>query len=389
MITFKKQNDGLSGVLPGEDHISGLLVYGTAPVAWAGGTGITTRQIGSVKQAEDFGITAAGSTTKVWHYHISEFFRIQPNSLLWVGIFPAPATANDYTFQEIRTIQNAADGKIRQIGVYVTIPLATAQINTLEGVYDDLFEDDYSPLAIVYAPDIQSVSDLATLTDLRTLAAENVSVVIGQDGGAKGKILFDDVDKSISCLGALIGTISRASVNENIGWIEQFDVAETELDVPAFANGQLFKALTKAQIEAIGNKGYIFLKKERGIGGTYFNDSPTCVSATNDFNRIERNRTIDKAVRGVRASLLPQQNAPVLIDAATGKLAPEAIAYFNSLANRPIQQMERDGELSGYSVFIDPDQNFLTQGKLTVSIKNVPLGVVFNFDVNIGFANKV
>jgi hypothetical protein len=387
MITFKKQNDGLSGVLPGEDHISGLLFYGTAPSGYAIG-GVPVRQIASTKQAEDLLIVGTGAT-KVWHYHIREFFRIQPNSLLWVGIFAAPTLAADYTFEEVKTIQNEANGKIRQVGVYVQIPLATAQINALDGIYDDLFEDEYSPLSIIYAADIQSVTDLATLPDLRALTAENVSVVIGQDGGAKGKILFDDVDKSITCLGALLGTISQAAVHENIGWIEQFNVGETELDIPAFANGNLFKAKTKAEIEAIHNKGYIFLKKERGIGGTYFNDSPTCTALSNDFNRIERNRTIDKVVRGVRAALLPQQNSPVLIDPENGKLATEAIAYFTSLANRPIQQMERDGELSGYSVFIDPDQNFLAQGKLMVSIKNVPLGIVFNFDVSIGFTNKV
>jgi len=387
MITFKKQNDGLSGVLPGEDHISGLLFYGTAPSGYAIG-GVPVRQIASTKQAEDLGIVGTGST-KVWHYHISEFFRIQPNSLLWVGIFTAPTLAVDYTFEEIKIIQTEANGKIRQIGVYVQIPLATPQINLLEGIYNDLFDDEYSPLSIIYAADIQSVTDLATLPDLRALAAENVSVVIGQDGGARGKALFDDIDKSITCLGALLGTISKAAVHENIGWIEQFNVGATELDIPAFANGDLFKSKTKAEIQALSNKGYIFLKKERGIGGTYFNDSHTCTSLSNDFNRIERNRTIDKAVRGVRAALLPQQNSPVLIDPANGKLDPETIAYFTSLANRPIQQMERDGELSGYSVFIDPDQNFLTQGKLTVSIKNVPLGIVFDFDVSIGFTNKV
>lgn len=390
MITFKKENDGLSGVLPGEDHISGLLVYGNAPSGYAI-DGVPVRQIASTKQAEDLGIVGTGST-KVWHYHISEFFRIQPNSLLWVGIFPVQLNEEEepvYNFEELITLQRQADGKIRQVGVYVTIPFATAQVNSLEARYNQLFDDEYSPCAIVYAADFSAISDLATLPDLRALTAENVSVLIGQDGNARGRALFDDLDTSITCLGACLGTISKAAVNENIGWIAQFNVAETELDVPAFANGNLFKNKTKTEIEAISNKGYIFLKKEKGIGGTYFNDSHTCTALSNDYNRIERNRTIDKAVRGVRAALLPQQNSSVRIDANTGKIDPEAIAYLTSLANRPINQMEKNGELSGYSVFIDPDQNFLAQGKVKVSIKNVPVGVVFDFDVSIGFVNKV
>jgi hypothetical protein len=52
-----------------------------------------------------------------------------------------------------------------------------------------------------------------------------VSVLIGQDGNARGKTLFEDLGYSIACLGACLGTISKAAVNENIGWIERFNVA--------------------------------------------------------------------------------------------------------------------------------------------------------------------
>lgn len=388
MITFNKSGDNLSGVLAGEDHISGLLAYGTAPGGWAVNS-VPIRQLGSLKQAEDLGITSTSDNKTIW-YHISEYFRINPNSILYVGIYAAPSLPADYTYAQIKDIQDFANGKIRQIAVYVTIDFLPTHLALLQAIYADLFTNDSSPLAILYAANIKTVTDLATLADLRALTNPNISVCIGQDGDAVGAGLFAlGGSKTISCIGAMLGTVSKASVHENIGWIANFNVASTELAVPAFGNGQLAKSLTKAQLEALSNKGYIFVKNERGIGGTYFNDSHTCTPLSNDFNRIERNRTIDKAVRGVRAALLPQQNAPVRIDPTSGKLAPEAIAYFTSLANRPIQQMEKDGELSGYKVFIDPDQNFLTAGVLTVNIKNVPLGIVFNFNVNIGFSNQV
>ncbi|MFA5727128.1 MAG: hypothetical protein WC886_05765, partial [Saccharofermentanaceae bacterium] len=38
------------------------------------------------------------SKQAVWHYHISEFFRGNPKSILWVGFFPVPSS---YTFSEI------------------------------------------------------------------------------------------------------------------------------------------------------------------------------------------------------------------------------------------------------------------------------------------------
>ena len=390
MINIKKEQ-GLGTVAPGEDHYSGMLFYGTAPVGWASNN-FSVRQIGNLKAAEDLGIVATGATA-VWHYHISEFFRVQPNTILSVGIFNPPVTGV-YDFQEIRVIQLESGGRLRQAAVYLNIPFDVAHIAALEAVYNQLFEEDKSPLAILYTADFMDLYsdrvDLPTLPDLRQLTAANVSVVFGQDGNGRGQQLFDSLDVTISCIGATLGTISRAAVNENISWIDRFNVVTgNELDVPALGNGTLAKRLTLAEQNLLTAKGYIFLRKEIGIGGTYHNDSATCVAITNDFNRIERNRTIDKAVRGVRASLLPQQGRPVRIDPTTGKLDPEVIAYFQSLANESIKAMQSAGEISGTSVFIDPEQNFLQQGNLEVQIRIVPIGVVFNFNVSIGFTNQL
>lgn len=386
-ITFNKGQGGLSRVLPGEDHYTGLQFYGTAPGAWAA-DGNTYKAIASLKAAEDLGVTKLGTTTKVLWYHISEFFRVQPNSILWVNITAAPALPADYTFNEVKDLQRAADGKLRQIGVYAPIALAVLQVNLLQTRATELYAE-FMPAVMVYAADIKGTT-LSALPDMRAQTAYYVAVCIGQSGKGRGQELYaESGSKSITCLGAMLGTISKSAVHENIGWIAQFDIAGNELDVPVFANGDAVKGKTNTELQAINDKGYCFIYKEVGINGSYFYDSPTAVAVTNDYAYIESNRVIDKAVRGVRANILPQLKSPLYVDATTGKLAPDTIAYFETLASRPLEQMDKDGSVSGYGVLVDPDQNVNSTSKLVVNIKLIPVGVAREIEVNIGFTLSI
>jgi hypothetical protein len=79
------------------------------------------------------------------------------------------------------------------------------------------------------------------------------------------------------------------------------------------------------------------------------------------------------------------------IDATTGNLSIGYIEFLKTLAEEPLSKMEKAGELSknGYSVEIDPTQNFLQTSELFVTIKLVPKGVSRNITVNLGFALRI
>jgi hypothetical protein len=51
--------------------------------------------------------------------------------------------------------------------------------------------------------------------------------------------------------------------------------------------------------------------------------------------------------------------------------------------------MERDGEISGFKIYINPDQEVLTTSSLQVTIKIVPVGVLREIVVNLGFTLQV
>lgn len=388
-ITFTKQNGGLARPLAGEDHYSGLLFYSTLkPSGWSSDS---VRQVTSIEHAVSLGIAAGDANFGVMYYHIKEFFRLNPGATLFVGIFTAPVTMD---FAEIKTVQREAAGKIRQIGVFLTTTFKTGDIRLIQSVCDTL-DTEHMPLSVLYASDFEayvggaSAEDLTDMPDLRELDAEKVTVIFGQDGAADGADLFESTGKSVTCLGAALGAVSKAKVHENIGWVEKFPMSVVELDTPAFADGTLYKDTDPNLIDSLNSKGYVFLVKHVGISGTYFNDAHTCILITSDYAYLENNRTIDKAIRGVRTYLLPQLNSPLKVDAESGKLDPNTIAFFEAKANEPLTQMERDGELSGYLATINPDQNVLSTSILEIVIANVPLGVARKINVKIGFTTSV
>jgi hypothetical protein len=355
------------------------------------------RGVGANSYTFDITITGTATATNVafgsgvassidaLHYHVSEYFRIQPKGVLYVGVY---ATSDVGTFSAVTTMQNFSNGKIRQIGVYQTSSaFATSQVNTLQSIANSLLQS-HKPVQVLYAAEISGTADLSGLADLTALSNPKVSVVIGQDGEALGNDLFKARGKSISCLGTALGAVSKAKVHESICWVGKFPIVDgEEFDVLAFGNGNLYRALSDGLIDGLNDKGYIFPRKFVGLNGSYFNDSKTAVAVTSDFATIENNRTMHKAVRDIRTNVLPALGAPLYLNA--GKLTEDTVGYFESLAAKPLEDMQAAGEVSEFSVTIDPTQNVLATSKLTITVKIVPVGVAREIVFNIGYTVKL
>lgn len=325
------------------------------------------------------------SKLSIFYYHISEFFRIQPKGVLYVGFFAVPGS---YVFDEITTMQTFSNGTIRQIGVYKdsASAFATGDLTLISNICvanDDL----HKPLSALYAADLSGTADIIALTDLGLLAANKVSACIAQDGGARGNYLWLTTGKSITSIGTLLGTVSKSKVSESIAWVAQFNMSNgSECEVLAFANGQYFSsvAVTDGLLEALNTKRYLFLKKFVGQSGSWWNDSHTAIVSTSDYAQIENNRTIDKAIRGIYASLLPSLNGPLVLN-ADGTLAETTVAYLEDQAGVNLEQMVRDVEVSAFQCVINPAQNVLSTSKIIIAVDLVINGVARFIEVPIGF----
>ena len=190
----------------------------------------------------------------------------------------------------------------------------------------------------------------------------------------------------VTMAGIILGILSLAKVSESIAWVKKFN---TGMGVAGLVDGTKYINMTKTQISDLEAKRVLFAKTYVGYDGVYMNDSYTMDIAKSDYNAIERMRTMDKAARGVRAYLLPYVAGNVEIDASTGQIAKDSIEVMKNEGNRFLEQMERDGELSGCSVEIDSNQNVLATSTIKVVIQNVPMGVSRNISIEMGYAESV
>lgn len=371
--------------------------------------------------------SGVGSYFAILHYHISEYFRLQPKGVLWVGIF------DQATFDgtEIETIQNFTDGELRELAIYLSHEtFASSQLTIIQGKLDTL-ATQHAPMSVVFHSDLSSAT-LSTLADLATLSNERVSMLISEEGdyhiliydNAKAYISGDKVTFqgktyrskiktignspfdgtkwvelrenlqaisgfSIGTTGVCLGTVSLANVHEDIGWVAKFNlVTETGLDEVAFATGDLWNDISDSLKTTLNDFHYIYLRKHRGVDGTFFNDSFTAIASTSDFATIENNRTADKAQRNIRTNMLPNLLSPLTVN-PNGTLSETTIALFKKDTERPLIDMVTADELSAQEVTIDPTQNVLATSILNIGVLLVPRGVAREIRFILGFAVKL
>lgn len=332
-------------------------------------------------------VVGVASWIDTLYYHISEYFRIQPKGELYVGLYEEEAST--YTFAALTLMQNYASGAIKQMAVFEkNVVFAAAQCAALQAIAT-ANEAVYKPMQIMLNAEISATASVATLVDLSTQTAPNVSVCIAQDGANAGDYIYKATGKSVGSIGAMLGAVSFAVVSESIAWVGKFNMAlGAELDTIAFSNGQLYTALADSQFESLNNYSYTFLRKLTGIAGSYWSDSKTTVTPTSDYSTIENNRVYQKITRVVRANMLPALSSPLKVN-ADGTLTNATIGYFETLANNPLVQMEADNELSAHKIIINPAQDVLATSTLELTLQNVPLGVARIIKVNVGFVKSV
>lgn len=398
-INFTKTSGGIVYPLPNEDHVSAILYYAKStasmPSGWTDGE---TKLISSLTDLQTKNVTETLANFKILWYHVREFFRINPAGKLYVCISKAtadPMLNANITWSKIVDCATFAEHKLRQMGIYVNGTFAANLCTSVQAQLDALIAAKKPSFSVVMGADFKTFANVAAITaiDLKGLTAPGVSVTVGQDDDAKGKALHETSGEfSPTIMGAVLGAMSKAAVNENVGWVAKFNIVEggAELENPALAitGKPRMNTLTSTNLSDIDTKGFIYALKRYGISGTYLQDSTTAVAATSDYKSIEANRTIDKAIRGVRQYLVTELNAPVLTDAA-GKLSVDYVKYLESLASRALDQMVRNRELSAFKVNIDKDQNVVATSVVNVTINMIPVGVSRTLNVNIGFVTSI
>lgn len=376
-------------------------------------------EINSMDDLKELGITAySGDTEKdllfgIPYYHINHFFGIQGSTGRLFIMFADCGV----DWNAIEQMQRAAHGMINQLGVWTEQSLWKQMDPEAETYSIDLvtdlqskaasLADENAPLSIllcansaVIATDEESVKKVE-LGKIPTcvINARFVSVLLGQglDADVSAMQLANQNLTPIGNIGAALGCIASASVQESFAWVNKFNLIgyfpDIEMgfgDVTLNSESKLtstlkYSSLNKIQLDDLDDKGYIFLCKYSGLeSGVFFSKDQTC--SNGDYRTVARNRTIHKSRRAVRNALLPYVNSPLKVDPSTGYLSSAKITMFQNIVSDILTTMQNNEEISGFSVTIDKNQNVLKNDTLIIKYSLVPVGVASRIEVVEGLA---
>ena len=255
-LTIVRQNGNVPKSQNGQDHVSGFVAYLLEADIPAAFKAEPVQAVSTIDKAEELGITADATawSVKMLHYQLEEVFRIHPSITLYVGLFSKPESM---TFQELKKVQNYAEGAIRQMAIWNgdTAPTADNTVK-LEAVADSL-DTENAPLSTLYAPLVSNYKNLPS-----NLATNNprVSVVIAQAGSGTGAELYKSKDNktkaTVSAIGVALGTLSKAAVHQCIAWVKNFP---SGISMPALGDGTLVRTIDKGELEKLDTNRYLFL----------------------------------------------------------------------------------------------------------------------------------
>lgn len=349
-------------------------------------------------------------------YHIREFFRmsgnVDANGKLYVMFADCSAS-----WDALDVMQRVAGGMINQLGVWTEQPIwklngvaETYNLNLVKSLNGKAvaLAGQNQPLSIVLSANPSNTGSDTTdgkqvnLNKIPSCKCESsrTSVIFGQATSANVNKMqkCNATNAPVGFLGAVMGSLVKANVHESIAWVEQFNLFSDDFqgielgfgDINLTADDEFvslnqYESLSPVLLDDLDDKGYMFPIKYAGLeNGIYISKDQTC--SDGDYRTIARNRTINKSRRGVRAALLPYVNAPLMVNPATGFLAPSKIAAFTEIVNTVLSKMGSAQEISGYAITIDPNQNVLVDDTLNISYVIVPVGVATRIHVEEGLS---
>lgn len=396
---------------------------------WTKGQGVnaaeylkdTVVEINSLDDAEKLGITpysedtdASGLLAGIPYYHINQFFTMAGGT---GRLFIAFADCSK-NWNALIDMQKASNGIISQFGVWTEQKIwkkmdssanqyTISIVNDLQSIAEQMADDYFSPACILLSGNSSKVATASGEEDTITFSeiadaivdARYVSVLLSQSSDTDVKKMQASLSSTtpVGIVGLALGALTQANVGESIAWVQNFDLVSyapaiemgfgnSTIENGVLKNATAYSALTKYQLDALDEKGYIFMRTYEGREGhVYFTKDRTC--SDGDYCTIARNRAINKSRRLVREALLPYVNSPVKVDASSGSITSAQATVYSNLISDVLSGMATAEEISSVGTISVPTaQNILKTKTLTFSYTLIPLGCAETIKVTEGLA---
>lgn len=387
-VKIEKLQGGLGRKSPNTDAHVALIIEPTGNIALDAiisnsGKGLV---LTSLTLAESLGLTSSASANGAspFYEHIAEFFRLAPEGTLY--LFNNKTVANLLAFIK----ENAA---IKGFGIVTDFVISDQELIIVQyqaGIVDALANEnrliDFGIIGL-------NNFNLENALDLTELSAPQISVLVVGSGTS-----------SFAAVGAFLGMIAVRKVTENVGSVNiqnkplekrgAADYTLTDKNKGLWANpkltgGTTISSLTKQQLTDLEDKGYIYAASYEGYPGVFFTNSKTCISQASDYCFIENNRVWNKAARTLRIALLPEVKGIVKKNPVSGYIKSTTISRWTGIANKALEQLVADDEISGFDVYINPSQIVNSLQPVKITAKVVMDGIVHEFEVALGLTNTI
>lgn len=325
------------------------------------------------------------------------------------------------TYSQKVTVPSAGNYSIPDTGITVTFTTGTgtsfaagdqytfttqapgASINSMNDAIDVLLASnlEYEFTHIVGPSDDSVWAALAT----RSLEAENNFRYLHFVAEARGPEAAETVDQWVTALLAMAADfastrvsivaarieivddntgliIDRSGAGIYTGWLSKLPVQSSpgkviEGSLPAIT--KLNPAgINDGHILALDEAGFVTFRQYTGLSGFYITNGRMKSEPISDYRYVETRRTMDKLCRNSRMAALRFEHA----EAST-----EGIDALEANIQMVIDQMISDKEITSGKVTIPRDQNILATSKINVTIRVVPVPIMREIAINIGYEN--
>lgn len=350
--------------------------------------------------AEQYGITADFDTennVNVYR-HIREFYRmagegIELHLMVVAQTETLTSITEDTAGDKLKRLLIDADYKVRQVAIALNpteigVPvdglptdvfgaIAKAQ-GTAEWAYGQfmpvhIFVEGYGLAGLAsVVPDLRAIDNLS---------ATKVTMVVGQD--YKYAETKTGVAQKFADVGTVLGICAAASINQNIGDNEAFNLMDATKDawmVPGLSSHQTNKEVY-AQLQTFENKGYVFGITYPGLAGIRINNDHVCapivIDSEGNMNEhtVAYSRIMDDCARQLRTAYLPKVKKTYAVD-SEGKLPTGVRVGLETIGDNIFQYMQNAVEISAGKTTVDPDSDLLVAKELKVAFDVQPTGVL-------------
>ena len=388
-VIINIENGAIGSVAATGDGVAGMILTG---VAVSGKIALNeAKQIFSLKEAEDLGLTADYDTTNsldVYRQIKSFYNEAQNGKELWIMLVASTVTLADMVDKALADnavkLLNAADGTIKLLGISRVDAAAATILDGLDAdVYaaitnaqtlSEEFAANMKPLRVIVGAREWSGA-AADLADLKQRTDNRVAVsLVGHSSGNKN-----------ADIGIVLGKLAAIPVQRNIGRVKDGSLS---LSSAYFTDGATVES-HETEWGSLHDKGFIALRKHIGKAGYYFIDDPVATSATDDYASIARGRVIDKALVLTYNTYIEELNDEVPVNPDGTLSAAYVKSLQGKIENVINQSMTVENEISAVKCTIDETQNIISTNKLVIDLKITPVGYAKEIEINLGFNNPL